>query len=66
MYKSSVLDNGLRIITGFMPHTRSVSLAIFVGVGSRYEANEIAGSTHFLEHLLFKGTKLWPSAKAIS
>jgi predicted Zn-dependent peptidase len=66
MYKSSVLDNGLRIITEFMPHTRSVSLAIFVGVGSRYETDEIAGSTHFLEHLLFKGTKSWPSAQAIS
>ena len=66
MHKSSVLDNGLRIITNFMPHTRSVSLAIFVGVGSRYETNEIAGSTHFLEHVLFKGTKSWPSAKAIS
>ncbi len=66
MYKNSVLDNGLRIITNFMPHTRSVSLAIFVGVGSRYETNDIAGSTHFLEHLLFKGTKSWPSAQAIS
>ena len=37
-----------------------------MGVGSRYEPNETAGSTHFLEHLLFKGSKNWPKAQDIS
>ena len=49
-----------------MPHTRSVSMGIFIGAGSRYESDEIAGVSHFLEHLLFKGTKGWPTAREIS
>ena len=65
-HNSTVLDNGLRVLTSNMPHTYSVTLALFVGVGSRYEPNETAGSTHFLEHLLFKGTKNWPKAQDIS
>ena len=60
------LDNGLRVLTSTMPHTYSVTLAVFVGVGSRYEPDETAGSTHFLEHLLFKGSKNWPTAQDIS
>ncbi len=63
---STVLDNGLRVLTSTMPHTYSVTLALFVGVGSRYEPDETAGSTHFLEHLLFKGSKSWPTAQDIS
>ncbi|NLA34070.1 MAG: insulinase family protein, partial [Actinobacteria bacterium] len=39
-----------------MPHTGSVTLSCFVGVGSRDESPELAGASHFLEHLLFKGT----------
>ena len=65
-HNSTVLDNGLRVLTATMPHTYSVTLALFVGVGSRYEPNETAGSTHFLEHLLFKGSKNWPKAQDIS
>lgn len=49
-----------------MPHTRSVCIAVFVGAGSRYESDEIAGASHFLEHLLFKGTRRWPTAKELS
>jgi predicted Zn-dependent peptidase len=41
-------------------------MAIFIGAGSRYESDEIAGTSHFLEHLLFKGTKQWPTAREIS
>ena len=63
---STVMDNGLRVLTSNMPHTYSVTLALFVGVGSRYEPDETAGSTHFLEHLLFKGTENWPTAQDIS
>ena len=66
MYQRTVLDNGLPVLTSSMPHTRSVSMAIFIGAGSRYESDEIAGTSHFLEHLLFKGTKAWPTAREIS
>ena len=66
MFQRTELDNGLPVLTTSMPHTQSVSMAIFVGAGSRYEADEIAGVSHFLEHLLFKGTKNWPTARVIS
>jgi predicted Zn-dependent peptidase len=49
--------SGLRVITEEMPGTRSVALAIWVDVGSRDERPAIAGASHFLEHLLFKGTR---------
>ncbi len=54
--KRSVLPGGVRVITEHIPGMRSVSLGAWVGVGSRDETPEHAGSTHFLEHLLFKGT----------
>ncbi len=66
MYRRTVLSNGLRALTAEMPHTRSVSMFIAVGAGSRYEPAEKAGLSHFLEHLPFKGTRSWPSALAIS
>jgi len=52
----SVLPGGLRVVTEFLPSVRSVSLGIWVGVGSRDEDLAHAGATHYLEHLLFKGT----------
>ncbi|MFV0317109.1 MAG: M16 family metallopeptidase [Microthrixaceae bacterium] len=52
----TVLDNGLRILTDSLPERAVVSLAAWVGVGSRDEPDPLAGSSHFLEHLLFKGT----------
>ncbi|MEN9711652.1 MAG: hypothetical protein RL441_1644 [Actinomycetota bacterium] len=54
--KRTVLPGGLRVITEFVPGVRSVSLGIWAGVGSRDETPAMAGSAHFLEHLLFKGT----------
>lgn len=66
MYQRSVLDNGLRVLTAEMPHTRSVAMFIAVGAGSRYEPAELAGLSHFLEHLPFKGTRHWPTPLAIS
>lgn len=57
MYKKSVLDNGLRIITYDIPHMHSVSLGIWLNVGGRYEDEENKGIAHVLEHLVFKGTK---------
>jgi len=49
-----------------MPHTRSVSICFFIGVGSRYESEAQAGISHFIEHLCFKGTPTRPTAKEIS
>jgi predicted Zn-dependent peptidase len=66
VYQKTVLDNGLRILTSTMPHTRSVSVGFFIGVGSRYESEKESGITHFLEHMLFKGTTKRPTAKDIS
>jgi predicted Zn-dependent peptidase len=53
----TVLPGGLRVVTEFLPAVRSVALGIWVGVGSRDEDETHAGATHYLEHLLFKGTK---------
>ncbi len=66
MFERSVLDNGLRVVTSMMTHTQSVSVAVFVGAGSRYEAAELAGVSHFIEHLPFKGSARWPTAREIS
>src|SRR5258708_13461012 len=66
MFDKTVLQNGLRIVSSSLPHTRSVSINIFIGAGSRYESDEIAGVSHFLEHMLFKGTKRRPTAREIS
>jgi len=52
----TVLPGGLRVITESLPAVRSAALGIWVGVGSRDEGPEHAGATHYLEHLLFKGT----------
>ncbi|HEY5860912.1 MAG TPA: insulinase family protein, partial [Actinomycetota bacterium] len=49
--------SGLRVVTERMPSVRSVSLGFWVLAGSRDEAPKISGSSHFLEHLLFKGTE---------
>ncbi|MCK4963628.1 MAG: insulinase family protein, partial [Dehalococcoidia bacterium] len=66
MYQKSVLDNRLRVITGAMPHTRAVCINIFIGAGSRYEREEEAGTSHFIEHLCFKGTQRHATAKEIA
>ena len=66
MFQQTKLDNGLRIITSSMPHTRSVTLGFMVGGGSRYESDEEAGAFHFIEHLCFKGTPNRPTPREIS
>lgn len=53
----SELTSGVRVITERMPEARSVSIGMWFAVGSRDEPGEIAGASHFLEHLLFKGTE---------
>lgn len=52
-----VLDNGLTVLTERMPHVRSVSMGVWVKTGSRSETPELNGVAHFVEHLLFKGTR---------
>jgi predicted Zn-dependent peptidase len=54
--RRTVLPGGLRVITEALPSVRSAALGIWAGVGSRDEDREHAGATHYLEHLLFKGT----------
>jgi predicted Zn-dependent peptidase len=66
MYQKTTLGNGLRILTSFMPHTHSVCVAIFVGIGSRYEPDSEAGTSHFIEHILFRGTPNHPTSRDIS
>ena len=53
----TTLPSGVRVVSEHMPAVRSVSVGFWVGVGSRDEADDVAGASHFLEHLLFKGTK---------
>src|SRR6516165_9461688 len=55
-FHSHVLKNGLQIISETSPSARSVALGFFVRTGSRDETAEISGVTHFLEHMVFKGT----------
>ena len=66
MYNKAVLDNGLRVITSTMPHSRSVCLAILAGAGSCYESKEEARISHFAEHLFFKGTERRPTSREIT
>ncbi len=54
--RRTVLPGGLRVVTETMPGARSASFGVWVGVGSRDETPSLAGTSHYLEHLLFKGT----------
>jgi predicted Zn-dependent peptidase len=65
MYQVTRLTDGLTVATSEMPHMASVSIGIWVAHGSRYEPAELNGVCHFIEHLLFKGTRR-RSAKQIS
>ncbi len=57
LVRRTVLPGGLRVITEQMPGVRSASIGVWVGVGSRDETEPLAGASHFLEHVLFKGTR---------
>jgi predicted Zn-dependent peptidase len=65
-YKRTTLQNGLRLLTAPIPGMRSASIAFFFAVGSRYEPKRIAGISHFIEHMLFKGSEHYPTARLIS
>ncbi|ADD44746.1 peptidase M16 domain protein [Stackebrandtia nassauensis DSM 44728] len=54
--RRTVLPGGLRVLTESIPAMRSASVGVWVGIGSRDESQQLSGASHFLEHLLFKGT----------
>ena len=66
LYHKSTLPNGVRVVTGPMTGVRSASLIFYYSIGSRFERPQIAGCSHFLEHMLFKGTQRRPDARMIS
>ncbi len=57
MYRKDTLSNGVRVVSETLPKSRSVSIGVWVKVGSRHESPEIGGISHFIEHLFFKGTE---------
>lgn len=61
-----VLDNGLRIVGVPIQDSPTTTIMVLVGVGSRYERSKEAGLSHFLEHMMFKGTKNRPNAQTIA
>lgn len=65
MVQKTVLDNGIRIVTEAVPAALSVTVGVWVEVGSRHEPSELGGISHFVEHMLFKGTPR-RSAQAIA
>ncbi len=65
-YAQTTLKNGLRLLTTHISGMRSASIAFFVNIGSRYEHDQEAGVSHFIEHMLFKGSQRYPTARLIS
>jgi len=65
-WELTTLPNGLRICTTPIPTTQAVSISLFVGAGSRSEPPRLNGITHFLEHMVFKGTERRPDAIMIA
>jgi predicted Zn-dependent peptidase len=51
------LNNGIRVATAELPRVQSVAIGVWIGVGGRYESTKLSGISHFIEHLLFKGTE---------
>lgn len=66
MYKKQTLKNGIRLVTSPLKETQTASLIVIVKVGSRYETERDSGLAHFVEHMMFKGTKRRPTTLALS
>ncbi len=60
MYTKTTLPNGLRVVTHDMGDRDSIALGFWIGVGGRHETDRIKGTAHFLEHIVFKGSKKYP------
>lgn len=65
-YQLTTLSNGLKLLSVPLPSLSSVTLTVWVATGSRFETSKNNGVSHFLEHIVFKGSKKRPSARAIS
>lgn len=65
-YNLTTLDNGLRLINVPMQNSESIMVLVLVGTGSRYETKDVNGISHFLEHMMFKGTLKRPGALDIT
>lgn len=65
-YQKTILPNGVRVVTSRMSHVRSATLILYFGVGARHETDQQAGISHFLEHMLFKGTERRPDPVEIT
>lgn len=61
-YQKTVLDNGLRVVSHHIPDAKLITVVVVVNAGSLYETEETAGMAHFLEHMLFEGTKRFSAA----
>lgn len=66
MLHTHTFANGLRVLVEELPHTHSISIGFFIGVGSEHEIHPTCGISHFIEHMLFKGSANYPSPKSIS
>ena len=66
MFKQHKLKNGLRVLLAPMADTKAVTVLVLTKVGSRYESRDINGASHFVEHIMFKGTKKRPTTQHIS
>jgi predicted Zn-dependent peptidase len=65
-YELTKLKNGVRVVLAPMEGVNSIATAVMVGVGSRYETPVINGISHFLEHMVFKGTKKYPTTDDVN
>src|SRR4030042_1936441 len=65
-YDKSALKNGVRLMMIPMTGVNSVATSVMVAVGSRYETPEVNGISHFLEHMVFKGTKKYPTTEDVN
>ncbi|HZQ08955.1 MAG TPA: pitrilysin family protein [Anaerolineae bacterium] len=66
MYQKFTLENGIRVLVNELPHTRSATITMYMATGARYEAEPIAGISHFIEHMLFKGSTKRATAQEIA
>src|SRR3989344_7407491 len=65
-YNLSKLKNGVRVLTVPMPSLESSTITIWVKTGSRWEEKRVAGISHFLEHMVFKGSPKYPEARVVT
>ncbi|MBL7142004.1 insulinase family protein [Patescibacteria group bacterium] len=66
MYSQTIFSNGLKLITVPLKNTKTITVLILFPVGSRYESERLNGASHFIEHMMFKGTKKRPDSLAIA